>query len=74
MIDAKMKRTMKWHTEGYIDMDAVGVVAAKKALESMDRDSLKRLLNEQYGLRPTQADYMRKRLIWQELQRRNKEE
>lgn len=74
MIDAKMKRSMKWHTEGYISTDTVWVVAAKKALENMDRDSLKRLLNEQYGLWPTQADYMTKRLIWLELQRRNKEE
>lgn len=74
MIDAKMKRTMKWHTDGYINTDAVWTVAVKKALENMDRDSLRRLLNSHYGLLPTQVDYMTQRLIWLELQRRNKEE
>lgn len=75
MIDAKMKRTMKWHTEGsYIDTDMAWVVAAKKALKNLDRDSLRLLLNAHYGLLPTQADYMTTFLIWQELQRRNKEE
>lgn len=74
MMDAKMKRTMKWHTEGYIDTDVVWEVAARKAIKNMDRDSLKRLLNEHFGLWPTQADYMTTHLIWQELQRRNKEE
>lgn len=74
MIDAKMKRSMKWHTEGYINTDTVWVVAAKKALENMDRDSLRLLLNTYYGLWPAQADAMTTFLIWDELQRRNKEE
>lgn len=74
MIDAKMKRAMKWHTEGHIDTDVVWEVAVKKALKNMDRDSLKRLLNEQYGLPAMHVEAMTTRLIWQELQRRNKEE
>ena len=65
---------IQWYTERYIDTDTVWTVAVKKALENMDRVSLKRLLNEHFGLLPTQVSYMTTSLIWQELQRRNKEE
>lgn len=73
MIDAKMKRTMKWHTEGYIDTDVVRTVAIKKSLENMDRDSLRRLLNTSYGMTPAYDDILTM-MVLQELQRRNKEE
>lgn len=70
MIDTGM---IKWFAEMYMDTDPVWTAAAKKALENMDRVSLKRLLNTHYGLLPTQVDYMTTLLIWDELQRRNKE-
>lgn len=73
MIDAKMRRTMKWHTDGYIDADVVRTVAIKKSLENMDRDSLRRLLNTSYGMTPAYDDILTM-MVLQELQRRNKEE
>lgn len=73
MIDAGMKRRMKWHMEGYIDTDIPVALEVKEALENMDRDSLKRMLNTSYGLSPV-IDRVLKTLIWKELQRRNKEE
>lgn len=73
MIDAKMKRTMKWHTEGYIDTDVVRKLAIKKSLENMDRDSLRRLLNTSYGMTPAYDDILTM-VVLQELQRRYKEE
>ena len=71
MFDVRM---IKRYTDTVLSTDTVWAVAVKKALENMDRNSLKRLLNEHFGLLPTQLDYMTTSLIRYELQRRNKEE
>lgn len=74
MIDAKMKRTMKWHTEGYVDADVVREVAAKKALENMSTEDLKLVLNAHYGINPEPNNPIIEKIIIDELQRRNEEE
>lgn len=74
MIDAKMKRTMKWHTEGYINTDIALQKYWSEAVKNRSTEDLKIILHAKYGINPEPINPIIEKIIIDELQRRNKEE
>lgn len=75
MIDAKMKRTMKWNTSlKAINRDAALEKYWREEVKNMSTEDLKLVLNAHYGINPEPINPIVEKIIMDELKDRNKEE